>query len=546
MFFAIDLILGLQEDEVEDSITDTYYLRQSGKDSGHDRGIDAVYVDDSEKPAVVHFFNCKYTEFKKTGNHFPSAEIDKILGFMKALIAADVNIEETINEHLYSKVQEIWELYSSQSPKLVMHICSNHYNAFEQEEKKRFEREIGKYSNIKIEYHLMPNFVSSLTRQGKQVVNAQIKAIDLNLFEKADGDIRALIANIDARELLRILIDDESIRTNPAIIDYTVLRDYPILEDAFEDNVRVYLKQRSRINQNIKSTALSDEAFRFFYYNNGITITCSHFDYPKMARNPIINLENLQIVNGSQTLHALFEAFKENPANFENIDLLCRIYETNKEELSINIAEYTNSQNPVKNRDIRSNDYVQKKLDKQLLTLGYFYERKRGQHAGKPKAKRIDAEKAGQALFSFFNKMPAEAKNDKRLIFADKYEDIFSDQITASEVLISMNLFNEIETRQLKKKREITGKPRKYKSESYILHTTYYIMYAISELADMNKVSKIQENYPQLVKMYDQAIDLIKKAIEMEKASLKDNYTHTKFFKGNKPKIHIQSLLKIK
>ena len=50
---------------------------------------------------------------------------------------------------------------------------------------------------------------------------------------------------------------------------------------------------------------------RFFYYNNGITVTCSHFEYPKQVRNPIINLENLQIVNGSQTIHALFEAFNE-------------------------------------------------------------------------------------------------------------------------------------------------------------------------------------------------------------------------------------------
>jgi len=93
--------------------------------------------------------------------------------------------------------------------------------------------------------------------------------------------------------------------------NYSVLKEYPVLEDAFEDNVRIYLKQRSKINRNIKETALSDDAYRFFYYNNGITITCSHFEYPKRVRNPIIELENLQIVNGSQTIHALHDAFKE-------------------------------------------------------------------------------------------------------------------------------------------------------------------------------------------------------------------------------------------
>jgi hypothetical protein len=81
MFFVLDIILGLQDDEAEDAITDTSYLKQSNKESGHDRGIDALYIDTSEKPAVVHFFNMKYTEeIKNTAKNFPSGEIDKILG----------------------------------------------------------------------------------------------------------------------------------------------------------------------------------------------------------------------------------------------------------------------------------------------------------------------------------------------------------------------------------------------------------------------------------------------------------------------------------
>jgi len=546
MFFVIDLILGLQEDEIEEAITDTSYLKFSGKESGHDRGIDALYIDDSQKPAVVHFFNCKYVEFNKTGNNFPAGEIDKILGFIAGLIGGDTGIKDTVNAHLYSKVLEIWDLYKNQYPKFVIHICSNHYHPFEDGEKKRFEREIGKYSNFNVAYELMPDFVSSLTRKGKQTVNAKLRAIDQNLFEKADGDIRALIANIDARELLKILVDDEDIRLNTDLADYSALHSSSILEDAFEDNVRVYLKQRSRINQNIKSTALSDEAFRFFYYNNGITITCTHFQYPKMMRNPIIELENLQIVNGSQTLHALYDAFIENPENFGHIDLLCRIYETSKEELSISIAEYTNSQNPVKSRDIRSNDYVQKKIDKELQSLGYFYERKRGQHIGKPKGKRIDAEKAGQALFAFRNKMPAEAKNNKQLIFADKYDEIFSDQITAEDILTSIQLFNDVELRKLKKKKEIADHPKKYNAESFILHSTYYIMYAISELADARKITKDLKNYNDILCLYDEAVELIKKAIEVEKENLGNAYSHNKFFKSNRPKFYIQDVLKIK
>lgn len=546
LFFALDIILGLQDDEADDAITDTSYVTHNNKGAGHDRGIDAIYIDYIEKPAIIHLFNMKYTgEQRKTGNNFPSGEIDKILGFLTALITSDEESFVGVNKQLFSKVEEIWNLYKSQNPKFVVHLCANHYNGLVEPERQRFERGIEKYSDFKIEYHFMKWFVTSLTRKGKQIVNARLRAIDQNLFEKSDGDIRALIVNIDARELLRIVSNDEKLRHDVEINDYIVLKNYEVLEDAFDDNVRVYLKQRSKINRNIKETALSNEAYRFFYYNNGITITCSHFEYPKKVRNPIIELENLQIVNGSQTIHALFDAFAEEDENFQHIDILCRIYETNKNELSVSIAEYTNSQNPVKSRDIRSNDYIQKKLEKELLVYGFYYERKKGQYVGKPKAKRLDAEKVGQALFAFINKMPAEAKNDKKLIFAEKYEEVFSDNITADLVLTVMHLFNEIELRKANRKNMIMNDQQVYDDEAFILYASHYLLYVISELADRQYISIEQQSYPKLIGLYDKAFELLKKTVIEEKTTLgiKEKYLHGVFFKSNKPKIFILKML---
>jgi hypothetical protein len=60
-FFALDLILNLQEDEIDNAITDTAYLAALDKEKGHDRGIDALFIDESESPATIHFFNFKYT-----------------------------------------------------------------------------------------------------------------------------------------------------------------------------------------------------------------------------------------------------------------------------------------------------------------------------------------------------------------------------------------------------------------------------------------------------------------------------------------------------
>ena len=259
MFFALELILNLQEDEVKDAITDNHYLKKSstGEEGrgGHDRGIDAVYIDDSEVPTTVHFFNFKYTsKFEKTDNHFPSNEIDKISAFLNSLMQKDKHLENDINPILFSKIEDIWNLFESQNPNFVIHVCANFYNGFQTDEKKRLEREVNKYSNLTVEYHLMPWFVSKLTKAGKRTVNARIRAIDKNLYEKSDGDIRALIVNIDARDLLRIVVNDEATREKVDLQDFSILQNYDILEDSFEDNVRLYLKQRSKINRNILST----------------------------------------------------------------------------------------------------------------------------------------------------------------------------------------------------------------------------------------------------------------------------------------------------
>ena len=81
-------------------------------------------------------------------------------------------------------------------------------------------------------------------------------------------------------------------------------------------------------------------------------MTCDKFEYAQTQRAPVIKITNLQIVNGGQTIHALYNALLDDPSKLQDIDILCRLYETNNQELSTNIAEYTNSQNPVENRDI--------------------------------------------------------------------------------------------------------------------------------------------------------------------------------------------------
>lgn len=538
-YFVLNLVLGLQDDEIKDAITDTNLLKEIGKSSGHDRGIDALYIDyeDVDGKPKIHFFNFKLVnEFPKTKNNFPSGEIDKIVGFINDLMSQEESVKDTVNSILYEKIQEIWKIFDDVNPNFVIHLCANYYYGLEKLENERFERAINRHSNFEIKHHLIEDLVNLIQKKSKRKVNAKIRAIDKNLFEKSDGDVRALTVNVDARELIRIVLENESIRNNTNLTSYDELKNYEILKDTFEDNVRVYLKQRSKINRNIKRTALSDENHRFFYFNNGITITYNQFEYPKTIRSPIIELKNIQVVNGSQTIHALYEAFLEDSSKFEYIELLCRIYETKNLVLSTNIAEYTNSQNPVKSRDVRSIDFIQQKLEQEFLLKGLYYERKKSQYIDQPKNLRLDAEKVGQVLMAFYNEMPREAKNRKKFIFGEKYDEIFSDEITADKVLLPFQLFDNIEEEKTRVKSSVFLS--NIQQDSFILYSSYYILYVIAKLAQKKSIALEISNIENIWNLYPEALDVLKKVIEIEQNSLsqKDKLSYAAFFNLEKPK----------
>jgi len=546
-FLALNLILGLQDDEIEDSITDSHYLKCSGKRSGRDSGIDVVYIDNSNDISTIHFFNFKYTDkFDKITDHFSSNEIDKIFEFLRNLMSRNTDLESDVNPVLYSKVTEIWDIFKKHNPKFVMHLCSNSYKGLEPNEKLRFERGIDEHSYFTIKYHLMDDFITLLTKKNSQIINAKIRAIDKMFYEKSDGDIRALIGSFDARDLIRIVLDNSDLRETTDIIDYQILRHHGILEDAFEDNVRVYLKQRSKINKNIKKTALSDNNYRFFYYNNGITITYSKFSYAKTLRSPIIELENIQIVNGSQTIHALYEAFLEDFTKLGDIELLCRIYETQNTTLSTQIAEYTNSQNPVKSRDIRSIDIVQQKLEQEFLAKDIYYERKKNQHSDKPKSKRIDAEKSGQVLMALFHEMPSDAKNRKEIIFGDMYETIFHDNITADNVLLAYVLFEKIEAEKKKEKDLALSNINSLYSDFYLSYATYWILYFLGEIAKFYSITLEYKNVDEIWKLFPKIKKLIEYFCEKERNYLdkkKENFSYQIFFKYGRPRKYYEELI---
>jgi hypothetical protein len=544
-FFSMDLLLGINENDIEDSITDTEYLNQKGIGKGNDKGIDAIFIDEDKSPPVIKFFNCKYTEKEnKLESHFPSSESEKVFGFFNKLLEKDKNLLKEVNPVLAGKVEQIWAIFDKVNPDLELYFCSNGYKGMIENEHASIVRDLETKKRVNVKFFLMDEIISRLLLEDHIPVNAKIKAVGKHYFEKSDGNVKALIAEFDARDLIRIVCRNEELRNNPDPDNYADLALEELDENSFKDNVRIYLKQRTKINQNIKNTVNSDDRGKVFYFNNGVTITCDSFDYPGGGRSsPIIDIKNLQVVNGCQTINSLFEAYKDSSAAFENgdVELLCKVHQTTDKELSTKICEYTNSQNPVKSRDIKSIDYYQIGLEKQLAVKGYWYERKKNQFADKEKGLRIDAELVGQLLYAFFNGCPAEAKNKKRLIFGDSYDEIFSEKITSEEVLFVWKLFKLIESEKINKRSKLTElEEAKRVEESFILYSDFYLLYLMRVISDEKGIEASCQNLEKVWSFYDEACAKLKELVDAEVEKHNNKSIYTNYFKNNKVKARIE------
>lgn len=172
---------------------------------------------------------------------------------------------------------------------------------------------------------------------GNSVKEVQLK-FNQNTFEYSTNERRAVVGMLKGNTIAALFAQHR--------------------DALFNLNVRGYLGGNS-INKGIIATAEGDDAENFFYYNNGITATCSKLT--DEGRNSYI-ANDLQIVNGAQTVRSLHKALKDDPK--EAVFVLFRLIETgetnrNKSKFANSIARFQNTQNKVLDSDFFANDKIQ-------------------------------------------------------------------------------------------------------------------------------------------------------------------------------------------
>jgi hypothetical protein len=190
---------------------------------------------------------------------------------------------------------------------------------------------------------------------------------------------------------------------------------------------------------------------------------------------------NPQIVNGGQTSHALFEAARSDLGRIYDVKLLLRVIETADGAFTNSIAEATNSQTPIRSRDIRSNDSIQIRIENALVGHGYFYERKNDQHINQPAERRIDAVKLGQIILAYVLREPDRAKTSSNRIFGEYYGWVFDESILSAENIVAMwRVYKMVDDDRRRAIAALNSRLKRTYDESWIIEGVFHILYMLS------------------------------------------------------------------
>ena len=188
-----------------------------------------------------------------------------------------------------------------------------------------------------------------------------------------------------------------------------------------ENNVRVFLQARGKVNKQIKRT-LESEPTMFFCYNNGIAATAESVEMTGSDKDRMFlsRMENFQIVNGGQTTASVHRAFRDGK-DLSQIFIQMKLSVVEPactKEVVPRISEYANSQNRVGAADFYSNHPFHIRIEKfsrrifapspdgTLRETKWFYERARGQYADarslltRAERKKFDLEHPRSQLFA--------------------------------------------------------------------------------------------------------------------------------------------------
>ena len=394
-------------------------------DGGDDFGIDALYFeppDDGELPVTV--VQGKYKQDLGGESAFPETGVAGLIDAIGALFdpAQPVRLNRRLNE----RIEEVRSFVKDGAIPRVTAVAANNGARWTAQAQQRIDN-AARHFGGQVEWrHLGAAEILDLL-QARKPIHAELRLTGAAVAETFDFR-RVLTGRMSAAELAR-LTDEHGNRL-------------------FERNVRRYLGLAgNRVNEAVAATLREpDQRRNFYFYNNGVTITCSQFRHNALQREAWrVQVSDLQIVNGGQTARTVQRVAKEIGTEIGEAEVLVRVYELpqNDTELVEAITFATNSQNPVALRDLKANDARQRALEQSISALGYTYRAKREDRV--LSADEFTSAVVAEAVLAVWRHRPHQARFRGREHFGALYRTIFTADLNGAQAVVAALLHRHAE-----------------------------------------------------------------------------------------------------
>lgn len=492
-FFIIQNLTNLVDyDKMVKAITDTEFNSTFFDVNDVDEGIDAVCFDEQEH--VIALFNFKYRNKYNDDKEQSKNELLVTSKFLNALKHEDTThlkgklkkYADKINE--YNDSDDIWTTvlyYVSNESKTLSSLDPN-------------IKQMSDTYGIDIEMKGLNELVDMTSLHPRNIDASLVLNRDavMSFTETSLASARSYIVRLPLTELIRITCDDATLRNEYNLEDENVLYKTNVDIRVLFDNVRGFILQ-SKYNRNIETT-LDSEPTKFFFYNNGITIVAESISSSEINSGKKVKLEisNFQVLNGGQTLRTIHNYNKKNKNNIveklSDAEVLVRMLNITDDALKGRIGEYTNSQNSINERDLKSLRPEQVKLEDYLRSNKILYIRKKGDvgHDDTEYDDSVSMELLGQILWAAKG-YPELVSNKKREIFTVQYDTLFAN----NDDLLSLK------TVDLIKKYKCIYKDYRTANKTVTVQKAMYVLY-LSEKLKNNKYKQISAKFESYLKSY--------------------------------------------
>ena len=398
-------------------------------DGSADLGIDSIWTDDDE---MVHFYSFKNPEDPQKG--FPAGEVDKTISGLNVIL--ERKHEQIANPELKARLEELYQ----QLPKgYRIHFVSSGQG-------------ISQESRVKLD-----------------ALMARLSGPSSNLVSWDDQPLNQLQEmfykqNLPAvKDPITFRLERTPYMCRSGVADcYLFHIQGKVLAELYGTHTEGLLQRNIRVdqgntatNRSIEGTCESDDSRNFLHFNNGVTFLCDSAAFDGFQG--ILKLEKAQVVNGGQTIRAIYRASKKGTLKPDVLVPARAITSSGDKDFANNVTVNQNNQNQVGTGFLRSNDPRVVQLDHSLAAKGWYLERREGelknstetekaaiqQRIGRPLDGHVIRLKDGaQAYTATFFGQPELAKKNPKKIFlstADggSYEKIFSSEMTAEKIIVA-------------------------------------------------------------------------------------------------------------